>query len=173
MDDTIVKVLALDTSGGDKYKSVNENYYNKADCCLLVYDITDRSSFEECKNYYNPKIREKCKENVKIVLVGNKNDLTDQRVITPEEVEEFALENNYIFMETSCLKNTNVQDAFSTLIEKTVIELKKPKIKDKKSKKIDKKDIKKEKNIKEKSSQILNKTFFSYKLENLNKYLNI
>ena len=168
-----MNVQALDIPGEEQYKSINETYYKKADCCLLVYDITDRRSFEECKNYYKTNLINKCKENVKIVLVGNKTDREKERVITPDEGVELALENDYIFMETSCFKNTNIQNAFSTLIETTVIELKKPKVKDKKSKKFDKKDIKKEKNIKEKSSQIINKTFFSYKFENLNKYLNI
>ena len=102
-------------------------YYKKANCCLLVYDIADRNSFEECKNYYNDGIKEKCKKNVKVILLGNKTDLEDRRQVPPEEGAGFALDNDYIFMETSCLKNDNVADAFETLIEMTNIDSKKNK----------------------------------------------
>ena len=57
--------------------------------------------------------------------MGNKTDLEDKREVKPEEGAAFALENNYIFMETSCLRNQNVPDAFETLIEITNIESKK------------------------------------------------
>ena len=121
-DGSIVKVHLLDTSGQEIYKSINESYYRKADCCLLVYDITKRKSFDECKDYYNKNLIEKCKKDVKVILLGNKTDLEDQRVISPEEGAGLALENDYIFMETSCLKNSNVASAFETLIELTNIE---------------------------------------------------
>ena len=121
-DGSIVKVHLLDTSGQEIYKSINESYYRKADCCLLVYDITNRKSFDECKDYYNKNLIEKCKKDVKVILLGNKTDLEDQRVISPEEGAGLALENDYIFMETSCLKNSNVASAFETLIELTNIE---------------------------------------------------
>ena len=78
-DGSLVNVHILDTAGQEKYKSLNENYYKKASCCLLVYDISDKKSFEECKNYYNETIKEKCKENIKVILLGNKTDLEDQR----------------------------------------------------------------------------------------------
>ena len=121
-DGSIVRVYLLDTSGQEQYKAINESYYKKADCCLLVYDITNRKSFDECKDYYNKNLIEKCKKDVKVILLGNKTDLEDQRVISPEEGAGLALENDYIFMETSCLKNSNVASAFETLIELTNIE---------------------------------------------------
>ena len=99
-------------------------YYKKASCCLLVYDITNQNSFEECKHYYNEGIKEKCKKSIKVILLGNKTDLEDKREVSPEEGAGFALENDYIFMETSCLKNENVADAFSALIEMTNIDSK-------------------------------------------------
>ena len=115
----------MDIVGQEKFQSLNELYNRKADCCLLVYSIDERKSFEECRNYFNEKIIEKCKKNIKIILLGNKSDLEDRREIPSEEAAAFALKNDYIFMETSCLKNTNVSDAFETLIELTNIELKK------------------------------------------------
>ena len=43
----------MDTAGEEMFRSLNACYYRKADCCLLVYDITNRQSFEEIKNYFN------------------------------------------------------------------------------------------------------------------------
>ena len=108
----------MDTSGQERFRAINESYYRRADCCLLVYDISERKSFDECK-YYSKKIKEKCKENIVTILLGNKTDLDYKRQIPSEEGANFSLENGYIFMETSCLKNENVADAFQTLIEIT------------------------------------------------------
>jgi small GTP-binding protein len=93
----------MDTSGQERYRSINENYYRNADCCLLVYDITNVKSFEECK-YYSTQIKERCKKNIKVILLGNKMDLEDKRKIDSKLGADLALKNKYIFMETSCLK---------------------------------------------------------------------
>ena len=124
-DGSLVNVKILDTAGQEKFKSISESYYKKADCCLLVYDISKRESFEQCVNYYNKNIKEKCKKNIPVILLGNKTDLEHLRNVSSEEGANFSQQNNYLFMETSCLNNTNVADAFETLIEITNIESKK------------------------------------------------
>ena len=72
-------------------------------------------------------MKEKCKKNIKVILLGNKTDLEGEgkREVKSKEGADLAEKNDYIFMETSCLKNTNVADAFETLIEDTNIEAKK------------------------------------------------
>ena len=116
-DGSIAHIQIMDTAGEEKFRAVTANYYRKADCCLLVYDITKKDSFDEIKDYYNEKIKENCKKNIKVVLLGNKTDLEDKRQVTYEEGIKFCSENEYTFLETSCLKNQNVADAFETLIE--------------------------------------------------------
>ncbi len=123
-DGSLVNVQIMDTAGQERFKSINASYCRKADCCLLVYDISNKNSFEECK-YYSEQIREKCKKGINTILLGNKTDLEHKRQISPEEGANFALKNNYLFLETSCIKNEKVADAFQTLIEitnKSVIE---------------------------------------------------
>ena len=117
----------MDTAGQERYKSINTSYYRKADCCLLVYDISDKYSFDQLKDYFIETIKEKCKKNIQIILLGNKTDLEDKRQVSSEDGANLALVNNYIFLETSCLKNKNVADAFETLIEITNREAKKAK----------------------------------------------
>ena len=116
-DGSLVNVKLLDTAGQEKFRSINERYYKQADGCILVYDITKRSSFDEIKGYFCEQIEEKCKKDIKIILLGNKTDLEEEREVPPEEGANFAAENGYMFMETSCLKNKYVADCFETLIE--------------------------------------------------------
>ena len=54
----------MDTAGQENFKSINEHYYKRADGCLLVYDITQRNTFNEIKDYYIEKIKEKCKKDI-------------------------------------------------------------------------------------------------------------
>ena len=117
-DGSLVSVQIVDTSGQERFRSLNERYFKKADCCLLVYDITDEKTFKECQ-FYSKEIKNRCKKDIKVVLLGNKTDLKNERKISSEKGAHFASENGYIFMETSCLKNSNVATAFQTLIEIT------------------------------------------------------
>jgi len=100
----------MDTAGQERFKSINASYCRKADCCLLVYDISNLASFNDCKSYFNQLIKDKCKKDIQVVLLGNKTDLENKRKVPPEDGANFSLQNNYIFMETSCLKNENVAD---------------------------------------------------------------
>ena len=118
-DGSIVKLIIKDTAGQERFDSINERFYKDADCCLLVYDITNQASFEKIKNYYVKTIEENCKSYIKVILLGNKTDLEEKRKITLEEGIDLAFENNYMFMESSCSENYNVSDAFTALIEMT------------------------------------------------------
>ena len=104
-------------AGLEKFKTLNNIYYRNADCFLLVYDITNKKSFEDSINFYIDKIRENCKKNYEILLIGNKIDLVGKSKIIPEKASIFSFENNCLFMETSCISNYNVYDAFQNLIE--------------------------------------------------------
>ena len=96
---------------------MNGAYYKKSDCIILVYDISDRESFELCKTYFCETIKEKCKNDIKVILVGNKIDLEDKRNVSYEEGANFAFLNNWLFIEASCLKNINVYETFKKVIE--------------------------------------------------------
>ena len=122
-DGSIVNVRIMDTGGQERFDAINANYYKDADCCLLVYDITSEKSFDKIQNYYIGKIKENCKSIIKVILLGNKTDLEDERKISHKSGADLANENGYIFMESSCKDNYNISDAFTTLIEMTNSEL--------------------------------------------------
>ena len=115
-DNSLLTINVFDTAGQEKYKSLNEKYYKKADCCILVYDIINRRKFNEIKEYFIVKIKELCKKNVKVILVGNKTDLEDKREISYNEGANLAFLNNFLFIETSCAKNKNVYETFEKII---------------------------------------------------------
>ena len=58
-DGSLVNIKILDTAGQEKFRSLSHQYYRDADGCLLVYDITERESFDEIKNYLCERIKEK------------------------------------------------------------------------------------------------------------------
>ena len=118
-DGEIVNVRIMDTCGQERYDSLFKNYYREADCCLLVYDITSEKSFNKIKDYYVEKLKENCQKIIKVILLGNKNDLKENRMVSKDDGAKLALKHGYIFMETSCKDNYNVSDAFTTLIEMT------------------------------------------------------
>ena len=93
----------------------------------MVYDISNRNSFNKIKDYYCDRIKEICKKNIPILLLGNKADKENERKVTTEEGIALSLSNNFKFKEASCLKNENVADAFESLIELWNIEYQKSK----------------------------------------------
>ena len=124
-DGSIIKLRVLDTAGQEKFNALSEIYYKEADCCLLMYDITSMESFDKVKNYYVETIKNMCKKGIKIILLGNKTDLRNQRQVSDVDGKDLAEENGYMFMESSCKDNYNVSDAFTALVEMTNTELKK------------------------------------------------
>ena len=112
---TKVKVQLWDTAGQERFKSLAMTYYRKAYGILLLFDVTKRSSFISCKNYLE-EVRLNSDKNCVIYLIGNKIDLSNQRQITKLEAENFAQKENVVYLETSALKNMNVYDVFTSLL---------------------------------------------------------
>ena len=117
-DGTFINCMILDTAGQERFDSLNITYYKKADAVLLVYDISQKESFEKIKKYYVKNIEENCNEDIPILLLGNKIDKDDERQVTYEEGITLALKEKYEFKESSCLKNKNVASAFEDLLER-------------------------------------------------------
>ena len=105
-----------DTAGQERYRSMTKAYYQGALGAFIVYDITKKSTFENVENWMND-LRKSSDKKVSIILLGNKNDLEDERQVKSEEGEMFAKNNDMAFMETSALNGTNIDIAFKTLVE--------------------------------------------------------
>lgn len=128
-DGTKIKVQLWDTAGQERFKSLAMTYYRKAYGILLLFDVTKRSSFLACKNYLE-EVRTNSDKKCVIYLVGNKIDLANNREISTEEAENFAKKENIKYIETSAVKNMNVTDAFTSLLN-NIYEIKKEEDKNK------------------------------------------
>ena len=113
---SIFDIYLRDFWGQECFMSVRRDEVQKADGIILMYDITNNESFESSKYFYDDKIKSLCKKNIKKLLLGNKCDLKEKRVIIREQGLKFASENNYKFKEISCCTNENVFEAFEEFI---------------------------------------------------------
>ena len=100
-----------DTAGQENYRSITRAYYKNSVCAILVYDITNRDSFEHISNWIEDCLSQSPKT-VFMVLVGNKSDLNEQRKVSLEEGQQMAKNNNMMFFETSAKSGANVDKIF-------------------------------------------------------------
>lgn len=114
IDGKTVKLQIWDTAGQEKFRTITSAYYRGAMGILLVYDVTDDTSFINVRNWMR-QIRQCAAAQVCLVLVGNKVDMESDRKITTEQGEELAAEFGIPFHETSAKSNLNVQEAFLAL----------------------------------------------------------
>lgn len=111
VDGVKVKLQIWDTAGQERFRSVTHAYYRDAEALLLLYDITNRASFDNIRAWLT-EIGEYAQKDVVIMLLGNKCDMNHERVIRSEEGENLAKEYGVPFMETSAKTGLNVDVAF-------------------------------------------------------------
>ena len=109
-------VQIWDTAGQENFRSVTRAYYKASAVAMVVYDITKEESFEHIKSWLSD-CKELAPNTVLLVLVGNKTDLEEQRVISKERGENLAKENKMLFFETSAKLGDGIEQAFQKSIE--------------------------------------------------------
>ena len=114
IDSKKIKMQIWDTAGQERFKNIISSYYRGAHGILLLYDVTDKESFKNLSNWLI-EIEKNASKNILRILIGNKCDLEDKRVITHAQGKEFADTYGLKFIETSAKKNLNVSEAFETL----------------------------------------------------------
>ena len=106
-----IRIEIWDTAGQEAFRSITRTYYKSSTCALIVYDITDKKTFENVATWLN-ECRDMCYKDILICLIGNKCDLEGKRAISYEEGKKFADDNNLLFFETSAKDGTNIQEIF-------------------------------------------------------------
>ncbi|KAJ1300880.1 hypothetical protein OPQ81_002518 [Rhizoctonia solani] len=107
-----VKLQLWDTAGQERFRSVTRSYYRGAAACLLVYDITSRSSFLNLSRWLAD-ARALASPQLVTVLVGNKTDREEEREVEWSEASKWAAENDVHFIETSGLTGDNIEKPFA------------------------------------------------------------
>ncbi|CAD8114783.1 unnamed protein product [Paramecium sonneborni] len=115
-----IKLQIWDTAGQDRFRTITCSYYRGAHGIIIVYDITDRESFDSVKMWMS-EIDKYAQEDVIRMLVGNKCDMEDKRAVSYEEGEALAKQLKLQFIETSAKLSTNIEQSFLT-IAKNVLE---------------------------------------------------
>lgn len=115
IDHKTVKAQIWDTAGQERYRAITRAYYRGAVGAMLVYDITQRESFDHVARWLE-ELRGHADNNIVLMLMGNKSDLGTLRAVPTEDAKEFAEREKLFFMETSALEETNVESAFLTLL---------------------------------------------------------
>ncbi|XP_018594171.1 RAB3D, member RAS oncogene family, b isoform X2 [Scleropages formosus] len=128
-----IKLQIWDTAGQERYRTITTAYYRGAMGFLLMYDITNLDSFSAVRDWYAvslimlptwlhysnwaTQIKTYSWDNAQVILVGNKCDLEDDRLVPTEDSQRLANELGFEFFEASAKDNINVKQAFEQLVD--------------------------------------------------------
>ncbi len=114
--DTNYRVLLWDTAGQERFRSLTPMYLRDAVGVILMFDVTNRVSFENVINFWLKFVYQNVAPNTPAILVANKIDLTERRAVFREEAEAFAQINNLLYAETTALINASLHGALATIM---------------------------------------------------------
>mmetsp|Transcript_10557 Transcript_10557/g.15829 ORF Transcript_10557/g.15829 Transcript_10557/m.15829 type:complete len:156 (+) Transcript_10557:64-531(+) len=114
LEDRTIRLQLWDTAGQERFRSLIPSYIRDSSIAVVVYDITNRASFLNSTEWIKD-IRMERGDEVIIMLVGNKTDLSDRRQVSIEEGEDKAKKEKVMFMETSAKAGFNIKPLFRKL----------------------------------------------------------
>ena len=112
-----VKFNIWDTAGQERYRAMAKMYYQDAQAAILVYDITDKESFKELKNWYR-ELKDNGPEDITIAVAANKMDLCDDEVVNEEEARNWARSIGATYRKTCSKTNSGIEGLFADLVHK-------------------------------------------------------
>ena len=123
IDNKIIRIKIWDTAGQERYKAITKCFFQRAQGIIIVFDVTNRKSFEDLKIWIDSinsqsQLTEDL-ENMPIIIIGNKIDIP-KRVIDKETAMNFAKEQNFDYYETSAKTGEGVDNAIRELVKKVM-----------------------------------------------------
>ena len=112
LDGEEAQIDLLDTAGQEDYEGIRDHYIRSGEGFVCVFSITDESSFQRCEEFRDHILRTKNEENIPIILIGNKSDLSDRRQVSKDQAQVTANSWNIVYHETSAKTKTNVDKVF-------------------------------------------------------------
>ncbi|KAK3732587.1 hypothetical protein QZH41_004978 [Actinostola sp. cb2023] len=109
-----VKLQIWDTAGQERYRTITTAYYRGAMGFILMYDITNEESFQAVQDW-STQVKTYSWANAQVILVGNKSDMDDERVVAFDRGKQLADQLGLEFFETSAKDNTNVKQNFLSI----------------------------------------------------------
>ena len=114
----ILKLEIWDTAGQERYRSVTRMFYKDADVAILVYDITNKNSYEELKNYWVMQVQESSQKDIMLVIVANKSDLLENEQVEEEEARNYAKSINALYFLASAKQSESINGLFMAIAKK-------------------------------------------------------
>ena len=118
IDNLEVELQIWDTAGQEQYRSITSLFYKDALICILVYDVTKKTSFIQVKEYWYNSVKENGMKDVIIAIVGNKCDLFEEEEVSQEDGKHFGESINAIFKVVSAKEGIGIDKLFEEIIEK-------------------------------------------------------
>jgi len=109
-----IKLKIWDTAGQERFRNITQQYYKGADGIVLVFDLTDRNSFEKIREWMKQIQSYTQRDSIAIVLLGNKCD-AENKAVSSKEANDIATEYKMKFFETSAMNNINIEESFKEL----------------------------------------------------------
>eukprot|EP01113_Clastostelium_recurvatum_P009553 TRINITY_DN1460_c0_g1_i1.p1 TRINITY_DN1460_c0_g1~~TRINITY_DN1460_c0_g1_i1.p1 ORF type:complete len:230 (-),score=52.73 TRINITY_DN1460_c0_g1_i1:133-777(-) len=106
-----VKLQIWDTAGQERFRSVTRSYYRGAAGAILVYDVSQRDTYNHLTSWLTD-ARTLANKDISIIMVGNKSDRAAEREVTFLEASRFAQENDLMFLESSAFSGDGVEEVF-------------------------------------------------------------
>ena len=110
-----LKVQLWDTAGEERFRSMTTTYYRGCKGVLIVFDVTNRKSFENVDSWLTL-AKNNSSAIVSVLLIGNKSDLNEIRQVSTKEAEQLAFSKDLAYMETSAKSSRNINEAFDILL---------------------------------------------------------
>ena len=109
-----IKLKIWDTAGQERFRNITTQYYKGADGIVLVYDVTEESSYDKIRDWMEQILSNTQRDDIGLVLLGNKCDM-EPRTVTEEQGNKMAEELKISYFETSALNGQGIKEAFEQL----------------------------------------------------------
>ena len=113
-DNYNIRLQIWDTAGQERFHSITKNIYRNTNGVIFIYDITKKETFDNIKNWILD--LQSASADIKGIILGNKNDLTDKREVNMTDLKELGEQYKMPYMETSAKNNVNVNEGFELIV---------------------------------------------------------
>ena len=116
IENTTFRLQIWDTAGQESFRSMIRIYYKNSSCAFIVYDITEKESYNHIESWIT-ECKKIAPETTLLVLIGNKNDLNENREVSYDEGLKMAEKFKMLFFETSAKNGENIEKIFKESVE--------------------------------------------------------